>query len=655
MLRYTEPMRMPPAVRPALIVLLAIFVMLITGCFRINNPAGVSASPDISHKTTPSAPAQSPTPGKLVPAERSLAAQEPGTSGWTFLKRALNAVGPKADANFLGAAQRFLESGLIAPASSALANVASDDPGSWPDNQRQLLRGALALAHQKPKEALHLVERLSPDAMDSRQHLMMMELQLRAFFEIGEIRQALILMRTESAERTVPKEINSLYRLAFSQLARLSSKTLAELVADPALTTQDRAWITLVSLYLRDGWNLFGLRNAFSKWATQHPQHPATNSVLTSLAPPDCTNTDGAQVALLLPLSSSYREAASAFRDGFFSLHEADSDPTKPSIKVYDFGDQIELVPNVYQQALKDGASQVVGPLGRRAVAALAQWQRFPVPTLLLGSIGSGLRAGGFSLDLSLQNEARALVTHARQRGLRRALILHGSDQRSAASADAAATAWAHQGGIIAGTTKIPKGVDDYSTTLAKLLGLADSARRGEILQALLGNSTHLYTVPRRRQDFDVIFLLSDQSTARMLKPQLDFHRAGSVPVYSMNTIFSGKPNRANDLDLEGVMFSDMPWLVRTGGRFDRTTLPFALNVPYRYSVTDRLFALGMDAYVLNRLATCMHADPRQIYAGASGLLSVGRDGRINRTPDWVWFTDGLPQGWKPSLGTGKG
>ena len=122
--------------------------------------------------------------------------------------------------------------------------------------------------------------------MDSRQHLMMMELQLRSFFAIGEIRQALILMRTGSAERPVPKEINPLYRLAFSQLARLSSKTLAELVADPALTAQDQAWITLVSLYLRDGWNLFGLRNAFSKWATQHPQHPATNSVLTSPCAP---------------------------------------------------------------------------------------------------------------------------------------------------------------------------------------------------------------------------------------------------------------------------------------------------------------------------------------------------------------------------------
>ena len=654
-LRYTEPMRVHPAVRPTLIVLLALSIILVTGCVRINNPAGVSASPDISNKTAPSAPVQSPTPSNLVPAERSLARKEPDTSGWTFLKRALNATEPKADANFLAAAQRFLESGFTSPASSALDNVASNDPGSWPDNQRQLLRGVLALANQKPEGALRLVERLSPEAMDSHQHLLMMELQLRAFFATGEIRQALILMRTRSAEQSLPKGINPLYRLAFSQLARLSSKTLAELDADPALTEQDRAWITLASLYARDGWNLFRLRKAFSKWATQHQQHPATNSVLTTLAPPDCTSTDDAQVALLLPLSSSYQEAASAFRDGFFSLHEADSDPAKPAIKVYDFGDQIELVSDYYQQALQDGASQVVGPLGRRAVAALAQWQRFPVPTLLLGSTGPGLRPGGFSLDLSLQNEARALATHARGRGLRRALILHSSDQRSTTSANATATAWAHQSGIIAGTAMIPKGVDDYSDTLVKLLGLADSARRGEMLQALLGNSTRLYTVPRRRQDFDVIFLLSDQSTARMLKPQIDFHRASSVPMYSMNTIFSGKPNLVNDLDLEGIVFSDMPWLVRTSGRFDRTTLPFTLNTPYRYSVTDRLFALGMDAYVLNRLATCMHADPQQTYAGASGLLSVGWDGRVHRISDWVRFTDGLPKAWEPSLGTGKG
>ena len=160
MLRYTEPMRVHPAFGRH------------SSCFwrfcdvdhRLRQdkyPAGVSAVPDISNKTAPSAPAQSPTPSKLVPAERSLAQKEPDTSGWTFLKRALNATGPKADANFLGAAQRFLESGFTAPASSALDNVTSNDPGSWPDNQRQLLRGALALANQKPEGALRLVERLS--------------------------------------------------------------------------------------------------------------------------------------------------------------------------------------------------------------------------------------------------------------------------------------------------------------------------------------------------------------------------------------------------------------------------------------------------------------------------------------------------------------
>ena len=78
-------------------------------------------------------------------------------------------------------------------------------------------------------------------------------------------------MRAGSAERPVPEGINPLYRLAFSQLARLSSKTLAELGADPALTAQDRAWITLANLYARDGWNLFGLRNAFFQMGNSTP------------------------------------------------------------------------------------------------------------------------------------------------------------------------------------------------------------------------------------------------------------------------------------------------------------------------------------------------------------------------------------------------
>ena len=638
-IRYTEVMPLPPAVGSVLALISALAVTLTTGCA---SPGALTRTDSQTNPNTASSGTASQNLPAAIPAPsgHDLAELEPGTSAWDFLQRALVSTQLEADTLFLAAAKKFLESGFSAPARIVLNRVSDSTPETWTSRQYQLLRSALALAEQRPKRSWQLLVDLDHKALDPLQQALMWELQLRALFAANEIPQALAFLRAPSSEGTPAGQTQSFYHLAFSQLTRLHRDTLEELGADATLTPQDQAWVSLAVLHARQGWNDYQLREALTGWTLQHPGHPAT-SIAIELRPQHCPID---QVALLLPLSSSYREAALAFHDGFMSLHQIDSDPAKPIVRVYDFGEQIALVPTYYDQALKEGAQKVVGPLGRKAVAALANHQRFPVPTLLLGSGEFEARPGAFILDLSRQREARTLAVHARRRGLRRALILHSADGRSERAARSGATAWAQHGGIILDTTVIPTGINDYSGVLGNLLGLDESAQRAQRLQGLLGGSTQLHSVPRRRQDFDVILLFTDQSTARLLKPQIDFHRAGSIPIYSLNTIYNGKPDPAVDLDLEGIVFSDMPWLVRSGGRFDRTGGDFPLNAPYRHLATDRLFALGMDAYRLSCLSSQGQLPARQTWAGASGLLTLQPDGQIHRLADWVHFRDGTPR-----------
>ena len=65
---------------------------------------------------------------------------------------------------------------------------------------------------------------------------------------------------------------------------------------------------------------------------------------------------------------------------------------------------------------------------------------------------------------------------------------------------------------------------------------------------------------PRRRQDTDLILLAANAAAGRLLKAQLKFHNSGDIPVFSTSTVnsFDGRSN----VDLNGVMFTDTPWLI---------------------------------------------------------------------------------------------
>ncbi|HJP44500.1 MAG TPA: penicillin-binding protein activator, partial [Arenicellales bacterium] len=81
----------------------------------------------------------------------------------------------------------------------------------------------------------------------------------------------------------------------------------------------------------------------------------------------------------------------------------------------------------------------------------------------------------------------------------------------------------------------------------------------------------------------------------------------------------------------------------RRGGRFASARQQFTLNTPYRESVLDRLFALGMDAYALSCFGPQMQQHPGLTYPGATGTLSIDDTGRIDRSPDWLRFVQATP------------
>jgi outer membrane PBP1 activator LpoA protein len=145
---------------------------------------------------------------------------------------------------------------------------------------------------------------------------------------------------------------------------------------------------------------------------------------------------------------------------------------------------------------------------------------------------------------------------------------------------------------------------------------------------------------PRRRQDTEFVFLAARPAQGRQIKPQLKYHYAANLPVFSTSAIFS--PGNANNRLLNGVSFADMPWMID----------PDLLEGQLSESVNDvwpalasrgRLFAMGFDAY---RMVPLLHRGSfgdRPI-AGMSGTLWLDSDRRIRRDLDWAEIDNGKPR-----------
>ena len=51
-----------------------------------------------------------------------------------------------------------------------------------------------------------------------------------------------------------------------------------------------------------------------------------------------------------------------------------------------------------------------------------------------------------------------------------------------------------------------------------------------------------------------------DSEQALLLRPQLQFHHSGKLPLISTSQVFSGEPDADRDGDLTGIKYNDIPW-----------------------------------------------------------------------------------------------
>ena len=404
---------------------------------------------------------------------------------------------------------------------------------------------------------------------------------------------------------------------------------------DPVLI----GWLDLGFIAWSQRTNSAAMRTDLINWRSANPRHPANRvlvrEILSGLI---IKQRFPRQVALLLPLSSRQRMAASAVRDGFLGAHFASSDTRgRPKIRIYDVHG--EDVAEIYALAIDEGADFVVGPLLKPAVRQLAM-AGVRTPTLMLNFLPDDFPVAGdfYQFSLSPEDEARQVAWRATALGQYRAAALAPDNSWGRRLLGSFATEMQNRGGRLLHYQLFDPDSSDFSASIEKLLLIDESRARKQRLNANLGKQFEFE--PRRRTDIDLIFVAANGDAGKLIRPQLRFHYAGSIPTYSTSAIY--QEGSRNNSDINGIMFPDMPWIIAPDGQSTEVRKSLSTHWPDQAEKRPRLYAMGFDAYRLMPLINAgMGMDELQ---GMTGALYLDEDGRILRRLPWVRMQRGRPE-----------
>ncbi len=256
-----------------------------------------------------------------------------------------------------------------------------------------------------------------------------------------------------------------------------------------------------------------------------------------------------------------------------------------------------------YQAAVEAGARLVVGPMTRSGVTALVRSRKIAVPTLALNQPDGGgpLPPSLYVFGLGVDAEARQVARQAWADTMRIAALVGTASPLSQRSREAFANEWLLLGGRV--------------TNVIELRAGGDPVQIREIID---------------RNPPQFVFLAESGERARLLRPYV----GSQMPVYATSQV-NTSADPVKNLDMNGVRFADMPWLVRPEdpamARFPR---PEGLE-----GDLARFYALGIDAY---RIAERLIEGGRAFdFAGVTGRIAVHGGGIVERRPVAATFRDG--------------
>jgi outer membrane PBP1 activator LpoA protein len=553
--------------------------------------------------------------------------------------------GAVRDDFLMSAGEEYLAAGLRTDAARIVPLVSTGLTGEARE-RRSLLLADLALANSEPERALgelKLTGEPSTLAIARRFY----DLEARALFALSRAPDGVRALLARERWLSDEAELKASRWHIFESVRDAASRGVS-IEPPPGTDPIVAGWLELGRVGLELSRNPFGAAERVNDWRTRYPTHPGQTSVLDQLLRRYSADLEyPADVALLLPLSGRQQAVGAIVRDGFLAAYYQHTSGLRPRVRLYDVAATNPA--DAYLAASADGAEFIVGPLTKDEVAAVAGVADGRVPVLALNFLPEEARTprGFYQFALTPEDEARLAARRAIADGRRRGVVLAPVGDWGNRVVGAFTNELERAGGMVLARRAFDPQENDFSTEITSLLKLDESHARNERLAAMLGGK--LEFEPRRRGDAEFIFVAGQPAQARLIRPQLRFHFAGDLPVYATSDSF--EPDPQANIELDGVMFPDMPWMISSDPVSSAVRDSVQSAWPARASRRGRLFAFGFDAYRLIPLLKNPSSARLDSIAGMTGRLTLDDNGRVRRDLDWVEMRSGQPRLIGPSVG----
>jgi len=568
-------------------------------------------------------------------------AQDDKTRVQNLLAQAAKSSGEEASRLRLDAAEILIHNKRSNVAKNLLEEIKPDTLRGDELGRYSLMAAKLAMAKGNADQTLHILDyaRLLQiqDTLPVATQIQLGEQRARALTQKGQ--------HVDSAQQRIfiaplltdAKQTQKNQRAIWKSLSNLS---VDDLKAQKARTTsQDyRGWLELMLVYKNTDGGLDNQLAGLNAWLVKWAKHPAAQQLPQDLAIiRDVAAQQPRSIALLLPTSGREKPASDAIRDGFLAAYFQSDKASRPKVTFYDAGAGNNFL-TIYQHAIADGAQVVIGPLLKEQLKVLQQLPQLPVPTLALNSIDDAQKipANLFQFSLSLNDEAAQIADIASGERFQRVAIFGVRTDWATRAADNFRQRWKQLGGTIVDELWFEAYGADYATRIESLLAINDSRARAKEIQRALGRTVEFE--PRRRQDIDAIIFIGKAEQARSIKPMMTYYYADSIPLYATSSIYGGAPDPAHDQDLNGIHFTEIPWVLDDNDGIKQAVATYTrISAPLM-----RLNAMGVDAYRLYPRLRQLELFPNTQLQGSTGELSMGKDRVVRRQLAWAEFSEGV-------------
>ncbi len=540
----------------------------------------------------------------------------------------------------LKAVEALVQAGLKGPANRLLLSVDARGLPADLAMQHQLLSAAVLLPRDPDGALSLLIEPVAPES-ETALHARFHQLRARAFGQLGNHLESAREFIERELFLTDGRDIEDNQLAIWEALSNLSNQALEQLRVHPPPNVLS-GWMELASIAKDVEKPAAQIAQRILKWRERYPSHPALPSLLEAIEiKSKALIVQPGHIAVLLPFDNRFAQAAEAVRDGILTAYYDSAHRGDVSLHFYNEGSADEVLAR-YDAAVNEGAEFVIGPLGKEAVRALARQEQLPVPTIALNYAEPAASESFYQFSLAPEEEARQVAELAWLEGHNNAAMLIPAGAWGKRVRASFLDRWEELGGKVVSTSEYDSENSDFSGPIKRMLSIDASDRRRTAVQDVIRQRVEFEAY--RRQDIDFVFLAAFPRQARLIRPQLRFHHAIGLPVYGTSHLYTGHVDAAQDRDMDGVVFGDIPWILDTETPYAPLRRNARDSLKRHTGSLQRLVALGLDAYHLVPRLKLLDRYINDRFQGETGSLHVDPNNRIRRHLVWARFRNGEPR-----------